>query len=66
MEKIPQSPTNSSIYLGSQYDIAQQLNMCHLLRGGRSCVGQDTARLEVRPMSDELGNDMLERDGEDD
>lgn len=50
----------------SQYVNAQQLKMCHLLRGGRSCVGQDTAKLEVRPMSDELGNDMLERDGEDD
>lgn len=33
---------------------------------GRSCVGQDTEEPVMGPMSDELGNDMLERDGEDD
>lgn len=41
-------------------------SMCAICRGVAGAASAKTAKPEVRPMSDNLGNDMLERDGEDD
>lgn len=35
-------------------------------RGVAGAASAKTAKLEARPMGDELGNDMLDRDGEND